>query len=309
MEGARVERVAGDTARRRAIVLIAVANVLGGVSYPMQKAALAGLPAPATVTQLRTLVAIALLAAFARWRGTPFAAWTRRDVARTALLGVLAMAAPLLLGIEGVRLSTASNGSILILLEPVTIVLLARFVLRERIASRKLLGAALGLAGALAIVFEGASLSDLMAGPHLAGNVLLAVHGVLWGLYTPLAKPLSERHDAVALTLLSFLFAMIVFVPAAALEWNGWSASAPGFGTAVGWSVALGVLVSFLSTVLWLASLRYISAASVAVFVFLQPLAGVATGVFVQGESMSLAALAGSALIVLGLALAILGRE
>jgi drug/metabolite transporter (DMT)-like permease len=292
-----------DRARGLAVLGMVAANVLGGVSYPMQKVALAGLP-PATVIWLRNVVAVAALVAclHVRARRAPAPAWTRPEQARLLALGTLAFALPLWLGIVGVERASAANASILILLEPVTIVAIAWLVLGEAIGPLKLAVLALGLLGALAIVLEGASFGDLVAGEHFVGNLLLALHGVLWGFHTPLAKPLSERHDALDLCLRATLVSLVALVPAVLSEAPRWEAG-PELAPALAWTVALGLLVSFGATALWIWALRHLPATNVAGFVFLQPLAGVLVGVGWMEESLSAAAIAGCALIVAGVAL------
>ena len=288
-------------ARMLALVAIVLANVVGGASYPAQKLATQGLP-PATVTCVRNLVAFVALSLLLRRRRLDFSGWTRGDVVRAGWLGTVAFALPMWLGALGVQRSTGANASILILIEPVTIVLLAWLFLGESIGPAKFGSIALGLAGALAMVLEGGSLDDLFSGQHFTGNALLALHGVLWGLHTPIAKPLAARHDAVTLTWLTVAFSLPIGLVAALLEAPRWQAG-PELAPALGWATALGLVVSFGAVLLWLAALRHIPAASVAGFVFLQPLAGVLIGVGLLGETLSTAALVGGALIVAGVAL------
>ena len=206
------------------------------------------------------------------------------------------------LGIVGVQRASAANASILILLEPVTIVALAWLVMGERVSAAKLAILALGLAGALCIVLEGGSLADLFGGAHFAGNALLALHGVLWGCYTPLAKPLSERHDAFDLCLRATAIGTLALVPLALHERAQWHAG-PALAPALAWTVAIGLAVSFGGTVLWLAALRHLPATNVAGFVFLQPLAGVLSGTLLFGERLTAGALLGAALIAAGVGL------
>lgn len=299
--------MSADPATRRrglAVVSIVLANVLGGVSYPAQKAALAGLP-PATVTLLRNLIALLALYACVRLRRAPGVAWTRGEQGRVTLLGSLAFALPMWLGIVGVERSSASNAAILILLEPVTIVAIACLFLGERIGALKLASLVLGLLGALAIVLEGGSLDSLLAGEHLGGNAILALHGVLWGCYTPLAKPLCERHDPLEVCLRATLVGVVVLLPVSLAEAGQWQAGAE-LGRALAWTLALGLFVSFGGTVLWLMALRHIPATNVAGFVFLQPLAGVLVGVGLLDERLSQPALIGGALIAVGVGLDVL---
>lgn len=296
----------GGRTRSLALAAIVTANVLGGISYPAQKLAVEGLP-PATVTLLRNLVALVLLFGLVRRRG-PLARWGRNDLLRASALGVFAFALPMWLGIVGVARSTASSASILILLEPVTIVCLAALFLGERITRLRLAGVALGLFGALAIVLEGASFAELLESRHATGNLILALHGVCWGLYTPLAKPLSARRDSMDLCLRVTAIGCIALVPLALAEHGEWRAG-PQLGTALLMTFGLGLCVSFVGTWLWLWSLAHLEASRVAGFVFLQPLSGVLVGVGLLGEALSFQTLVGGALIVAGVALDLLPRR
>lgn len=287
------------------ILFIAVANALGGASFPMQALALEGL-GPGMVCALRQLIALPLLWAFARARGASFASFGRRDHLRLAFLGVVAFGLPMLLGNIGVGLASASNGAILILIEPVTILLFAHFLLRERVGQRELGGVLLGLVGALCIVLESASTEGLFRGERFAGNLVLAAHALLWGLYTPLVRSLSLRHDTLAISTLTVACSLFLVLPYGLVEAVGWSPG-PGLPAALWWSVGLGVGVSFTTTVLWVGALRHIEASLAAPFVFLQPVFGVLCGVLFLGERLSAPAILGAAFVALGCALA-LGR-
>ncbi|HEX5011661.1 MAG TPA: DMT family transporter [Planctomycetota bacterium] len=293
-----------------ALLAIIVANIIGGSTYLGQKIALDGLP-PATVIALRNGLAMVCLWAWARGSGGLRLSFSGAERRRLALLGMLAYGAPLLLGIIGLRWSTAGNGSILILLEPVSIVVFAWLLLHEHIGWTKALGLGLGLAGALVIVLEQpdvASAADLLSGAHLQGNLILAAHGILWGLYSPLMSPLVRERRSVDVTFASMAWAMLLLVPAALLESPQWHAG-PDLGKALAWSAGLGVVGSFGGTLLWVWSLRFLSPATVAPFVFLQPLAGVLAGYLVLDERVTRDALLGGLLIAGAVLLVILGSR
>ncbi|HZM00899.1 MAG TPA: DMT family transporter [Planctomycetota bacterium] len=288
-----------------ALLMIALANVIGGSTYLAQKLALEGLPA-ATVTALRNAIAMACLALWAARSGRIRLGFTRREHVRLALAGILGYALPLLLGIWGLHGSTSGNASILILLEPPAILLFSWLLLRERLRGLQLLGIAAGLAGALWIVAgdpgQGGQLGELVAGRYLGGNAILALHGVMWGLYSPLMLPLARRHRPSDVTFAAMAWAMLLLVPAALLEAGEWRGG-PALSPALLWTLALGVVASFGGTILWVEALRHLDGSTVAPFVFLQPLAGVLAGHLVLDERLSGAALAGGALIGAGVAL------
>jgi len=286
-----------------AILLIVLANVIGGSTYLAQKLALEGLP-PATVTLLRNLIAMACIALLSLRSGGLRLRFPAADQRRLALLGILAYALPLWLGIIGLRWSTSGNGSVLILLEPPAILLFSRLLLGERIRALQALGLLAGLAGALCIVLEQAPIGGLLQHEHLRGNLILAAHGVLWGLYSPLMQPLAQRCRAIDITFMSMLWACAVLVPASLLESGSWHGG-PTLMPALQWTLGLGVIASFGGTLMWNMSLRHLSSATVAPFVFLQPLAGVIAGHLVLNETLTQDALLGGALIGLAVVLVI----
>ena len=153
-------------------------------------------------------------------------------------------------------------------------------------------------------MLEGASLESLFAGEHLQGNVLLALHGVLWGTYTPLVKPLAARHDPVQVILRATAVSLLVAGPAALFERARWEAG-PELWPALGWVLALAVGGSFASAALWAAATRHVPAATIAPFVFIQPVAGVVAGALVLGERFTAVGAAGAAVIALGVAIAL----
>jgi drug/metabolite transporter (DMT)-like permease len=290
-----------SASRGKGFALAAAANVLGGLSYLGQKLALQGLP-PATVCCLRGVVAIAVMGLWLRLRRTTRVPWSGRDLRLLALMGTIGYGLPMWLGIVGVERSTSANGSILVLIEPMMVLVFAALLLKERVSPRQVLGVAVGLLGALLLVLEGASLESLFGGEHLEGNLILALHGFLWGTFTPLVKPLAARHDPVQVILRGTAVSLFVVGPAAMFEHERWQAG-PALWPALFWVVALALGGSFASAVLWAAATRHVPAATIAPFVFIQPVTGVAAGALVLGERFTPLGAVGAAVIAVGVAI------
>lgn len=291
----------------RAVLCLVAANVLGGLSYAASKGAMAGLP-DITIGALRLAVALLCLAA---WEGRRALRWGfhGRDLALLAVVGVLGFAAPLVLGNTGVRLSTSANASILILLEPVGIVLLSAAFLGARLGPGQAAGIAAGLAGALLVVTGGRVDPSLGDRGALLGNAILALHGILWSLYTVAAKPLLSRHSAADVTRGSLLLAFAALAPLALFEWRGWRPPEGTLLPALGWTAALGVSVTFLGVLLWNVGLRGTNPVAVASFIFLQPVVGVLAGRLAFGEPLTAWMLAGGALVGVGVLAAARGPD
>ena len=289
--------------KKLAVLAILTANVVGGMSYLWQKLAMRGLP-PATIILGRNITALLCLGIFLKWRGG--IRWPRERSAnvRLAIIGILAFAAPLLLGILGVKWSTSSNASILVLLEPASILVLSWLFLKERLRGVQIFGICLGFAGALAIVLEDAPASGLFSGTHFKGNLLLAVHSALWGLYTPIMKPLTARYRVSDLSFVSMVYAMVLLVPASLPEIGTWE-SGPYLFDALFWMAWMGIVVSCGVVLLWNWSLKFLPASTIAPFIFFQPLAGILAGHLVLNERLTSAAIAGSGLIAAGVVLVV----
>ncbi len=292
----------------RAVLMMLFCNVIGGLTYPWQKMALEGLP-PATITALRSLLAIGCMAGWIvakegrlRWP------WDRRATGRLAVVGTAGLAFPLMLGIWGLERSTAANASILILLEPVSILVFSHLLLRERVGGTRGAGVAIGIAGALCVVAEDLGSASLLGSGHFAGNLMLAASAVLWGVYSPVISPLAKKHSAVELAFATQVVAQVMFTPAAILESNRWVAG-PHLGEALLYTAILGLLASFLGTVLWVRALRDLPASVVAPFVLLQPAIGAGAGVLLLDERLSNWALAGAALAACGVGLVLYGER
>ena len=293
---------------RPAVLYILFGNVVGGLSYFWMKRASEGLP-PFTIAFLRSAIGAACLGIWLASRPGPRWPFGRAELRTLLLTGTLAYAAPLALGVIGTDLSTSANGSILILLEPVSIVAFAYLLLRERVGALRGAGLAIGLGGAALVTTEGAGGgADLLAGEHLLGNCILATHGVLWGLYTPLLAPVARRHAAGPVTFAVLAVASAALLPPALLESGQWSAG-PRLGQAIAYSVLMGVGITFLGTLAWNLALRDLPAGVIAPFVFLQPAVGVVAGRFWLGERVSPGAAVGGALVAAGVAMVLFGER
>jgi drug/metabolite transporter (DMT)-like permease len=181
------------TAIARGVLLAVAAAVAFGVTTPVVAWAGRGAGAFTTAALLYAGAAVVSLAmlAVARRRGAPIA---RGDLPR--LLGVAiagAAIAPALLA-WGLQRAGATVGSLLLNLEAVFTVLLARAVFGEAIGRRVALAVVAMVAGGVAIGLEmarGGSLGSLGGG--LAGSLAVAAATLGWAIDNTLTRPLAER--------------------------------------------------------------------------------------------------------------------
>ncbi len=271
---------------------ILLAQICGGSAPALTKLALDGL-GPWSLVVVRQLLGTALLAVLWRARrpAEPAPRFERRDLGLLLLLAWGGFALPQILNAVGLQLSTATNGALLIPLEPIGIVLGGALLLGERLTARRAASLALGIGGATLIVLQG---DPEAATGDVRGDLLMALGHLSWAIYTLAAKPLVTRHDALRVTLVGSLLSPLPLLPAALGE----PLDLPAAAGALGWIVLLAVVATALGTFAWNRALTRVRAGTLAAFIFVQPLWGLALGALILGEPVGLQALIGAVLIL-----------
>jgi drug/metabolite transporter (DMT)-like permease len=240
----------------------------------------------ALVAVLMTVVALATRAAWP----------TRGEIVHLAIAAFLVHGAYLggvWVAIKGGM--AAGTSAMLVGLQPLLTVLLARAWLGERVLPRQWVGLVLGLCGVFLVVRHKVSFSGDASG--LVPS-LVALAGISVG--TLYQKRHCAHVDLRSGAVVQFIACALLFVPLALLEhdpihWNG------AFWFALLWSV-LVLSVGAISLLYWL--LRHGGAADVARLFYLVPPVTALMAYLLFGETLDALALAGMGLIAAGVALA-----
>lgn len=238
-----------------------------------------------------TLMSVVALATRASWPRTPL------QVLHVAVAACLVHGA--YLGGVFVALAggmAAGTAAMLVGLQPVVTVAIARIWLGERVVPRQWAGLACGLAGVYLVVRHKV---DLDAGRPGLVAIAVALVGISVG--TLYQKRHCAHVDLRSGAVIQFGACALLYLP---LAWTFESAPVrwtPEFVFALGWSV-LVLSVGAISVLYWL--LRHGAAANVARLFFLVPAVTAVMAWLAFGETLDLAALAGMVLIAIGVALA-----
>ena len=267
----------------------ALAAALWGGLYVTTQLAASGLPA-ATLGLLRLALGVAVLAVASR-------RLPRLRDRRYALLGAL-VAATLVTQTWGTYLSGAATGSLLTLLTPVFVALLAPLLLGERTRALQWLGIALGVAGAVVVI------GPAGAGSWL-GDALLVAASLAWAGFTVAGAGLVRARGALEVTTAAAAWALPAMLVASAVELGLGLGGRPhpGLGTLL-IVVYLGAGATALGWWAWYRGVEKLPAASSAVPFLLQPVVGVALSIPVFHATPSAAFWAGCALVVAGMLVA-----
>ena len=257
------------------------------------KVAVEALP-PIVVAGLRMFFASLFLAAAGiAARDRP----TGPDLLKILGLSLLGIVFNQLLFLEGLERTTAVNASILVATIPIFTTALAVAFRREALNATRLTGIGVALAGALVLL--GVESFDVRSSTQV-GNLMIVLNSLSYSFYLVLSRPLLHKYRSITVVAWTFLFGSVLIAPLAAFR-----SVTVDFGAVpslVWWAMAWIIVVpSVLSYSLNNYALKRVRSSTVATYVFLQPLIGVALALaLLPEETLPLRSLLGGLLILGG---------
>ncbi len=245
-----------------------------------------------------TVINVSALAWLGTWR-IPRADWLRFLVA-----GVAGMAGYNWFVNAGFELVPAGVGTLVTMIEPLMIAILAAMLLGEKLTLWVLLGVAMAIAGALVLFWPDIT-AEAPSTVSPLGILYLFLCCIGWAIYTIATKPLLDRHDSFTVTAITMLIAAPLMIGAASeplpalfarLDTRQWT------------EVAYLVLVTGLGgTMLWNYGTKHLSSTAAGTFLYLIPVVAVAAGALMLGEVVTMYVIAGGVLMLSGVAAAQFG--
>jgi drug/metabolite transporter (DMT)-like permease len=280
------------TAPLRLFLLTALAMTAFAANSILNRAALAGgLIDPASFAAIRTVAGAAVLAGLARAmrRGLP--------PRRPARLAGAAALATYMLGFSFAYTALDAGTGALILFGGVQAAMLGgALALREAVPPRRWLGVAIAMAGLAALT---APATGAVPTPAPAALMLLAAAG--WGAYSLIGRGAG---DPIAATAAHFVLAVPLVL--ALLAFLAPAATPAGVALAV----LSGGVTSGLGYALWYAVIPGLGAGRAAAAQLTVPVIALAAGALLLGEALTLPLTLAAAVILAGVALAVLpGRR
>ncbi|HYB99757.1 MAG TPA: DMT family transporter [Candidatus Limnocylindrales bacterium] len=279
------------------LALALLAATLWGLTPVAIKGALDGY-SPEVISVVR----LALTTVFFRVLGGPGTSWLPRD-RWTAIAGV-ALGADFLVYNHGVKLTTAGLASLVVNVEVVATILLALWLLGERLTPRSATGAAITLFGTLYVATEGAALGDVVAAQYLTGNLLVMLGGLLWSLYAVAQRRAHRTGSIFQLMAPIFGAATLTAMPGLAVP-SAWQGDGGAYATMM--LGALIVLCTIGVYVVYARSQELLDVSVLAVVLTSIPVFSIALAWLLLGETISARAAVGGAIILAGVL--IISRE
>ncbi|PYT00966.1 MAG: hypothetical protein DMF63_04690 [Acidobacteria bacterium] len=207
---------------------------------------------------------------------------SRSDYLRLAVLSLFGVVFNQLLFIGGLSRTKASNTSLLAVTIPIFTLIVASLAGSERLARTKIIGIALAAAGIILLIDPRAA---SFSSETTIGDMMIVANSLSYGIYVATSKEVITRNGAFRSMMWVFIFASMICVPIGLV-----SLSSVDVETISGnvWLLVLYIAVFATAApyILNAWALARVSPATVAVFVYLQPLIGFILAVIFLNEKI-----------------------
>lgn len=193
---------------------------------------------------------------------------SRKDLPLVAVCGLFGVAINQLFFFHGLNLSSAINSGIIMATNPLIVVVLSYFLLKETLTWKRTFGILIGATGAILLTLKGGT----GTGDSILGDSFLFLNALSYAFYLVLVKPLMKSY--APLTVITYVFSfgllyVLLFPPTLS------DLSQTDFGripSQAWWIIAYVIVgVTFLTYLLTVYGLKYVSPAVSSVYIYIQP--------------------------------------
>lgn len=242
-------------------------NILYGASHILAKGVMPNYLSPSVFILLRVVGAVVLF-----WSILYFSKITKidkKDLLRFIFCGFFGVALNQLCFFHGLNLSSSINSGIIMTMNPIVVVLLSYLFLKEKLSFYRVVGVLIGAAGACLLTIDGFGVNSESA----FGDLLLLVNCTSYAFYLVLAKPLMSKYTPLTVITYVFSFGMIfvLLYPSTLVELSNTQFNNIPFDA---WFKIIYIIVgvTFLTYLLTLYGLKFLSASTSSSYIYTQPI-------------------------------------
>jgi drug/metabolite transporter (DMT)-like permease len=241
-------------------------NVLYGANHVLAKGVMPRYLDPNTFILLRVSGAVFLfwMLLFTQKR-EPIA---RADYGRFLAAGLFGVAVNQLFFFHGLNLSSAFNAGIIMALNPMMVVILSALIMKEKLSFQGYTGIVIGAIGAILLTFS----SGKLPGASPIGDLYLLINALSYALYLVFSKPLLQKYSPIQVITYVFsigLILLLLFPP----TWTKLNNTHFDLIPVEAWYKITYVIlgVTFLTYLLTIFGLKYVSATVSSAYIYTQP--------------------------------------
>lgn len=192
----------------------------------------------------------------------------KKDISLFALCGLFGVAINQLFFFHGLNLSSSINSGIIMTVNPILVVILSYFLIKERITIRKTSGIIIGATGAILLTLA----AGTGKGDSLLGDTFLFINAASYAVYLVIAKPLMKNYSPLTVITWVFTFGLLyvlLFPPTLSeLALSNFNAIPSDVWLKI---VYVIVGVTFMTYLLTMYGLKYLSPSVSSAYIYLQP--------------------------------------
>jgi drug/metabolite transporter (DMT)-like permease len=259
---------------------VLVANIIYGANYSIAKLVMPAFIQPFGFIVIRVGVSALLFFLTARLFYREHI--RKEDYGRILVCALTGVAVNQLFFFKGLSLTGPINAGLMMVTNPIFVLLLTAWYLREGIGWRKIAGVACGLSGAVLLIRFGSMTGTSLGDP--LGDLFILLNSLSYAIYLVMVLPLMQRYHPVTVMHAMFACGLLMVLPFgwvefSSISWNSFTAEA--------WWATVFVVVgtTFLAYLFNTLALRSLSPNVVSVYIYLQPLLAVGFAILLGKDS------------------------
>lgn len=244
---------------------VLAANVLYGANYAIAKKLMPEYIAPYGFIMVRVFFASILFFIAGIFIKEKI---EKKHYGRLVFCSLFGVAINQLLFFKGLSLTTPVNASLMMTLNPIMVLVLSSFILKEKISNMKIIGIAVGIAGASLLILSGKEFS--LSTDTVSGDIMVFLNSLSFALFLIIVNPLMKIYHPITIIKWCFLYGTFMVMP------FGLQESLEARWSDLDLNLWLGVLyvvigTTFLAYYLNINGLRRLSPSVVSFYIYLQP--------------------------------------
>ncbi len=220
-----------------------------------------------------------------------------KDLPKLALCAFFGIVVNQLMFFKGLSLTHPINASVIMISTPILVLIMAAFIIKERITKTKALGIGIGMVGTVIILVLGKKLS--FSSDTFIGDLMVLINASSYGVYLVLVSPIMRKYSPVTVIKWVFLFGLIMVFPFGYSEFSQieWSTFPPH----VIWATIFVVVgLSYFAYLFNMTALKYVSPSVVSTYIYLQPIIASAFAISLGKDQLDWIKVVSAILICIG---------
>ncbi len=251
------------------------ANLIYAINYSFAKDVMPDFIPPSGFILLRVIGAFFLF--FLIYKVFIHEKLESKDLLRLAACGFFGVAVNQLFFFEGLNLSTPINASIIMTINPIIVIIISFFLLKESFGIKKIFGILIGLLGAGLLILNKGEVD--LSNNLRTGNILVFINASSYAFYLVIVKPLMTKYNPITILAYVFGFGMLFVIPFGYNELSNvnWSAMPQTIFLQVIFVVFCTTFLAYLFNAF---ALKNLNPTTVSIYIYLQPVLASAFAIF-----------------------------